>query len=360
MNSGSTSNVGKNSVAGRKAGSKGRHATPGMALALAMLLAACGGQPPRSSETANAGSGTPRSPAKTPPPAKKPQVVLKKGGAFYKDDGPADDIPDNLDEIPDAEPKWEPLHRPATKPYVVLGKEYIPNATLRPYKASGIASWYGRKFHGQKTSIGEAYDMFAMTAAHPTLALPSYVRVTHLQSGKSVVVRVTDRGPFHADRVIDLSYTAAWKLGLVANGSGQVEVEAILPDESGATTYARAERAATPPAQDGLGVLAQRLSTEEISLPSTALSLAAVSAREAPPLRGIYLQLGAFANADNAENLKNHLTRELDWLAEPMRIHGSSGIHRLQLGPYANRDEAARVAEKIRLALGFKPTVVSR
>lgn len=277
-------------------------------------------------------------------------MVLKKGGGFYKDDGPAEDIPENIDDIPDAEPKWEPIHKPATKPYVVLGKEYVPNATVRPYKASGVASWYGRKFHGQKTSIGEPYDMFAMTAAHPTLAIPSYVRVTNVQNGKSVIVRVTDRGPFHVDRIIDLSYTAAWKLGLVANGSGQVDVEAIVPGEFGAMTFARTDAPARMPEQDGIEALANRLAMEETPASST----------DASPERGIYLQLGAFSNADNAENLKNHLVRDLDWLAEPMRINVSSGIHRLQLGPYANRNEATKIAEKIRLALGFKPAVVIR
>lgn len=312
-----------------------------------LLLAGCGSSPRAPEDVAANGQKTASS--KTPTPTRKPGVTLKKGGGFYKDDGPADDIPDGLDDIPDAEPKWEPLHKPATKPYVVLGKEYVPNTALKPYRARGIASWYGKKFHGQKTSIGEPYDMFAMTAAHPTLALPSYVRVTNTQSGKAVVVRVTDRGPFHADRVIDLSYTAAYKLGLVNGGSGQVEVEAVIPGELGTTSYAQL----TPPAKtataenDEIERLATRMAVEQQPLQN---------AKQA----GIYLQLGAFANADNAENLKNHLTRELDWLAEPMRVQPGGNIHRLQLGPYASRDDADRIADKIRAALGYKPTVVSR
>ena len=148
----------------------------------ALLLAACG-----SSRRKRGCCGRPRAKradfARRRPRSRPPS--LKKGGGFYKDDGPGDDIPDGLDDIPDAEPKWEPLHKPATKPYVVLGKEYVPEQPrVKPYKVRGIASWYGKKFHGQKTSIGEPYDMFAMTAAHPTLALPSYVRVTGVQSGK--------------------------------------------------------------------------------------------------------------------------------------------------------------------------------
>ena len=138
-----------------------------MALA-ALLLAACGSTPKHVVET-SADAGRPAAKSAT----KKPPVVQKRGGGYYKDDGPAEELPDGLDELSDAEPKLEPLHRFANRPYVVFGKEYVPNTSIKPYKARGIGSWYGKKFHGQKTSIGEPYDMFAMTAAHPTLAIPS-------------------------------------------------------------------------------------------------------------------------------------------------------------------------------------------
>ena len=309
-------------------------------------LAACGNLPsnaPPPSE-ASGGASVPSTAVRTPSATRKPQVVLKRGGGFYKDDGPGEEIPDGLDEVPDAEPRWEPLHKPAQRPYVVLGREYVPNTAVRPYKARGIASWYGKKFHGQKTSIGEPYDMFAMTAAHPTLALPTYVRVTHVQSGKAVVVRVIDRGPFHADRIIDLSYTAAYKLGLVQGGSGLVEVEALLPGES-------APRPLPSPERDEIEEFTRRLAREEASTQTVATESA---------LRGVYLQLGAFGNADNAETLKNHLSRELDWLTDPMRIVAGKNVHRLQLGPYANRADAEKIAERIRLALGYRPTFVIR
>lgn len=318
-----------------------------LTLAFVTLLAACGSTPPAPVSQPVNPAVDPEKQAKSKTPTRKPSAVLKKGGGFYKDDGPAEEIPDGLDDIPDAEPKWEPLHKPATKPYIVLGKEYVPNTSLKPYKVRGIASWYGKKFHGQKTSIGEPYDMFAMTAAHPTLALPSYVRVTHVQSGKSVIVRVTDRGPFHADRVIDLSYTAAYKLGLINGGSGQVEVEAIIPGEPATTRYTQV----TPnrPEVDDIAALAQRMETETRPEPAKASNTS-----------GIFLQLGAFASLDNAENLKNHLLRELDWLTEPMQITPGGGIHRVQLGPYGSRPDADRVAERIRNALGYRPTVVTR
>ncbi len=151
-----------------------------------------------------------------------------------RDDGPGSAPPGNLDRIADATPRSEPLNPGANSPYTALGRKYVPYQSLKPYRARGIASWYGRKFHGRPTSSGERYDMYAMTAAHTILPIPSYARVTNLSNGRSVVVRVNDRGPFHLERIIDLSYTAAYKLGFVNAGSAQVEVEAILPRGSAA------------------------------------------------------------------------------------------------------------------------------
>ncbi|MDX9943862.1 MAG: septal ring lytic transglycosylase RlpA family protein [Azonexus sp.] len=300
-----------------------------LAISLILLLGACSSKPARSPQG-------PEMVEPAAPIASSPRAG-KRGGGYYKDDGPADEIPDNLDQIPDAVPRWEPLHKPALRPYEVFGKRYTPNTRLQAHKERGIASWYGKKFHGQKTSIGIPYDMFAMTAAHPTLALPSYVRVTNVQNGRSVVVRVIDRGPFHAGRVIDLSYTAAYKLGIINGGSGQVEVEAILPGNSTSSTYSDI----TPPVTQAQNADDKRI---EARLP-----------------KGIYLQLGAFANADNADNLKLHLERELDWIQERMHIQNAGdGLHRLQLGPYANRAAAEAIAEQIRNTLGYRPAIVNR
>jgi rare lipoprotein A len=240
------------------------------------------------------------------------------GGAYYKNDGPAATNPSDLDRIPDARPRLEPLSRSANRPYVVFGKHYVPNTTLKPMRQRGIASWYGKKFHGQKTSSGEPYDMFAMTAAHPTLALPSYVRVTHLDNGKSVVVRVIDRGPFVAGRIIDLSYAAAHRLGYINEGSAPVEVEALLPAE--------------------------------------------LHAKSAPidESNRLFLQLGAFSNASNAENLRNHLAYELGWLNESIWIQPGDKMYRVQIGPYANRAAAEKIAGKIHSALGIWPGFVVR
>jgi len=158
------------------------------------------------------------------------------------DDGPGGPLPGNPDRIADARPRSEPLNPGANSPYSVLGRKYVPYQSLTPYRQRGIASWYGRKFHGKRTSSGERYDMYAMTAAHTILPIPSYARVTNLSNGRSVVVRVNDRGPFHSDRIIDLSYAAAYKLGYVNAGSTHVEVEAILPRSSAAARERRALR----------------------------------------------------------------------------------------------------------------------
>lgn len=337
---------------------------PGFLMVLSLLLTACGMHPPRSVEVPAAGSEAATFPSiPTPIPARKPAVVQKRGGGYYKDDGPGDDIPDNLDDIPDARPQIEALHRFANKPYVVLGKAYVPETSVKPFRQRGIASWYGKKFHGQKTSIGEPYDMFSMTAAHPTLAIPSYVRVSRVGSGKSVVVRVTDRGPFHADRIIDLSYAAAYRLGYVDNGSTLVEIETVLPGDATSLTYAQVKAPSmtiqAPVAiaeHDEIEALASKLAENDISPASTKPALSALPVAQ----KGIFLQLGAFSNADNAESLRAHLSREMDWLNEGIQIIAGGGLYRVHLGPYSSRTEADTVAEKIRLALGYKPAFVSR
>lgn len=150
-----------------------------------------------------------------------------RGGGYYKDDGPGRNIPANIEAIPDAVPRIETHSSGARRPYTIFGKTYRPLTSEQPFRQEGRASWYGRKFHGKKTASGETYDMYSMTAAHPTLPIPSYARVTRVGTGRSVIVRVNDRGPFHSSRIIDLSYVAAAKLDLIGPGSGQVVVEAI-------------------------------------------------------------------------------------------------------------------------------------
>ncbi|MEY4592665.1 MAG: lipoprotein [Pseudomonadota bacterium] len=301
----------------------------------ACVLAACGSQTvaPVSGgpDAARAGAASSSATRKT--------IPAKKGGGYYKDDGPGDEIPVNLDDIPDAVPKWEPLHKPALKPYNVLGKDYQPLTSLQPFRQRGLASWYGKKFHGQKTSNGEIYDMFGMTAAHTTLPIPSYVKVTHLSSGRSVVVRVNDRGPFHAGRIIDLSYTAAHKLGYIGNGSSEVDIEVIIPGTSYAST-------GVPP-------------TRPVSLPPVVAQVPDTSIDQTFPA-GVYLQFGAFANRDNADNLRNHLSQEMEWSSQPIRIASVSNLHKLQMGPFTTRAQAEEAAQRVQREFGNKPFFVFR
>ena len=181
-----------------------------------------------------------------------------KSGGYYKGDGPGGPPPADLDRVADAKPKVESLHHGANNPYTALGRKYTPYRSLKPHRERGLASWYGRGFHGKRTASGERYDMYAMTAAHTILPIPSYARVTHLGNGRSVIVRINDRGPFRTDRIIDLSYAAAHRLGYIQAGSARVEVEAILPGKTSAAgepgsprvevAGAGAPRSAHPPA----------------------------------------------------------------------------------------------------------------
>jgi len=304
----------------------------------ALLLAACGTQVPRPVvERSEPAAAAVPPPAAKPAPQKAATWGLKKGGGYYQDDGPGDNPPPDLDAIPDAVPRAEPLHRFANNPYSVLGRDYVPLRASEPYKVRGVASWYGRKFHGQKTSSGELYDMYGMTAAHPTLPIPSYVRVTNPANGKAVVVRINDRGPFHAGRVIDLSYTAAWKLGYVGNGSTPVLVESLQPGQD--TPIAAA------PATD-----ADPIAQFAVPPPLP----------ESKDARGHYLQLGAFGNRDNADALRARLARELGSLGDKLAVQAAGNLFRLQLGPWADASEARRMAERIRETLELNPVVVQR
>ncbi|MBL8382110.1 MAG: septal ring lytic transglycosylase RlpA family protein [Burkholderiales bacterium] len=317
--------------------------------------------------TAAGCAGVRREPA--PPPEARPPVaaqtpaaprpdapVARPGrGAYYQDDGPGDNPPPNLEATPDAVPVDEPpLRSAANRPYVVFGRTYTPLASAGGFRQRGIGSWYGRKFHGQRTSSGEPYDMYAMTAAHPTLPLPSYVRVTNPANGRSVIVRVNDRGPFHSDRVIDLSYTAALKLGYANQGSALVEIERVTAAE-----IAGRGRAGTPVAAAATGTAATAGGSEAAPARVGAAPAVAVLPTSAQP-DGVYLQLGAFGARDGAEEFRIKTYQQLPWLTETMIIVARDGLHRVQLGPFASRPAAQAVADRIREVLQLKPMFVLR
>jgi rare lipoprotein A len=246
-------------------------------------------------------------------------------GGYYQDDGPHRRPEVDVSKVPDAVPRNEPPNERNSRPYSVFGVSYRPLKTSRGYRERGVTSWYGKKFHGQRTANGETYDMYAMSAAHKTLPLPSYVRVRNLTNGKSVVVRVNDRGPFLNNRLIDLSYAAAARLGILGTGTGIVEVEALTGDEPVTQMAARAP--------------------EPEPLPKAA----------APRL---YLQVGAFTNRDNAENLKVRLA---DADLKSVHIQNSNldatPLYRVRIGPLDNVDESDRLAERI-VAQGLPNPVV--
>ncbi|MBS4097879.1 MAG: septal ring lytic transglycosylase RlpA family protein [Sulfuricella sp.] len=301
-----------------------------LASAVALALGGCSSVPPAPVAGPSEGVTTPKAPA--------PQRLPMKFGGGYKDDGPGDNPPPDLEAIPDAVPRIEPLHRFANRPYSALGQSYTPDTELKSYKENGLSSWYGRRYHGQRTSSGESYDMYGMTAAHRTLPIPSYARVTNPATNRSVVVRINDRGPFHPDRLIDVSYTAAYKLGILQGGSGRVTVESLDPRG----------QIAPPPLQP----VAARPKPE---LPPSAPPVAL-----APEGGGMFVQLGAFSVQDNAEQFRGKLKIELAHLAEKLQVTAADGLFKVRAGPYASQAEANLAASDIRKALNINAVVISR
>jgi rare lipoprotein A len=369
----------------------------GVSTALALLsLVGCGTAPKL--ETAPSPVHVPKpAPGKAPAKAGPATPALPAAGSgrggYYQDDGPGDNPPENLEQVPDAEVRNDPLLPYSNRPYVVFGKTYKPITDNRPFTQVGIGSWYGKKFHGQRTSSGELYDMYKMTAAHPTLPIPSYARLTNLVSGAQVVVRINDRGPFHASRAIDVSYTAALKLGLLGKGSHELQIERILPDEIDRMLATRAGvSAATParlqtrPAKPASELTASNALSQSSSLsvsqplvlapkavattepgaapaaaPAAAPQIEALMQGDSAPAAvksGYYLQLGAFSRADNAEAARARLAK-VSGVGELEVTQGGS-VFRLFSGPYASRQEALEAAQGLPAALSRKPIVIQR
>ena len=251
----------------------------------------------------------------TPAPAPSPGV----------DGAPA--RPPDVSQVPDAVPRAEPRSTRGNPPfYEVMGQRYYVKKSAAGYRERGIASWYGTKFHGRETSSGERYDMYAMTAAHKTLPLPTYVRVTHLGNGRSIVVRVNDRGPFVGDRIIDLSYAAAVRLGMHNEGTALVEVEVVGPQEPGA---------AATVAGAGAGETGDGPPTVE---------------PEAVP---VWLQVGAFSDAANAARLRDRLADHgIDQVVTLSERRRRQTVYRVRIGPLTQVEAAERMLDRVR-ALGI-------
>lgn len=308
-------------------------------LIMILALTACSSSPTPQSGTVGAGQ------VSGPSSYKRPH---QDGAPWWEVD---------VSNIPDAVPV---PHQGAVKasPYTVLGKRYYPIADARNYRATGLASWYGTKFHGQATANGEIYDLYGMTAAHKTLPLPSYVRVTNLENGKSVVLRVNDRGPFYSERIIDLSFAAAKKLDYAEKGTARVRVEGIDPvawqSRHGRPTSA-VQTAAAAPADEPV---------ESYTPPPQQHAAAVWPAQlehsgQAPLPSGLYVQVGAFANPDAAELLKDRLSLLVSApvLISPV-VRDQQVLHRVRLGPLSSQSEAERLQSSVRLAELGQPQLV--
>lgn len=219
-----------------------------------------------------------------------------------------------MQQLPQPSPRSETRSRYGNGPtYRVWGIAYEVMDSADGYIEDGIASWYGAKFHGHRTSSGETYDMYQLSAAHKTLPLPSWARVTNLDNGKSTIVRVNDRGPFHPDRLIDLSWAAAVKLDIDQRGTGRVRVEALTPESAQATTTVMAASTSPPPAATN----------------------------------GLFLQVAAFGQTDSAQQLQEELKQRFPW---PVAIRSQSNIHRVWLGPFSNEQERLSARQSLTAA----------
>ncbi len=268
-------------------------------------------------------------------------VPPKKGGGYYLDDGPGDRPPENMDAIPDAIPKVEPFNVRANQPYIALDNRYTPMTSFYPYKEKGIASWYGKRYHGKKTSVGEFYDMYSMTGAHTTLPIPCYVRVTNTENGKSVIVRINDRGPFKKDRVIDLSFAAAYKLRLSDKGSGPVEVELIDPRQFSALKKTS-------------DAVTEKIKEKEV------VSVQTKSVDILEPSDAIFIQAGAFKNEKNADLLLKQLTDMKLENSPPSKKQFSEDLFHVVIGPFNSKDEATRISDLIKSKIKISIFILSK
>ncbi|MBS9724507.1 septal ring lytic transglycosylase RlpA family protein [Stutzerimonas stutzeri] len=296
----------------------------------------------------------------TPAPSTTPSKSTTSSGPGdyarpHKDGAPWWDV--DVSQIPDAVPM--PHYGPyKANPYTVLGKTYFPISDGHRYSATGTASWYGTKFHGQPTANGEKYDLYGMSAAHKTLPLPTYVKVTNLDNGRTVTLRVNDRGPFYSDRIIDLSFAAAKKLGFAETGTARVKVEGIDPQQWWAAQgrpvpamMAQPQMAASKPTTSIAQPIEQYTPPPQQHAAATVPLEIDAKKNASPAASGLFLQVGAFANPDAAQLLKDKLSGVV---SAPVFIssvvHNQQTLHRVRLGPIDTPDEAVQLEQSVRLA----------
>ena len=287
-----------------------------------------------------------------------------------------------LASLPDPVPQVEPIRTGGpNKPYVVMGQSYEPLAADVPWRERGGASWYGHKFHGRRTASGELYSMYGLTAAHKTLPIPSYVRVRNVRNGKEIIVRVNDRGPFHASRVMDLSYAAAVKLDIAASGTGEVELSRLTFDEIRAGAWQRgtvldADLAAAstvplapaasatpmPPASDDpMGDFAVRVASRPALPSAPPVAPVPVSGRaHTPASKGFWVQLATLGKREGVDRLQQRIGQQVEALLPMLAVFHEPPFFKLQAGPYTSRAEAQAAAAQARRALQLDPMVVER
>lgn len=273
-------------------------------------------------------------------------------------DGAPLDPPADLASIPDPEPQVEPIRRGGpNKPYVVLGQSYEPVAADVPWKERGVASWYGTKFHGRKTASGELFSMYGLTAAHRTLPIPSYARVRHVGNGKEIIVRVNDRGPFHSSRVLDLSFAAAVKLGISSAGSALVEIERLTFDDIRSGSWRKPSEMITPEG-DPIADIAAKAVDEPVE-PEVMQSGDRARAFT-PAAQGYWVQLAAFSRRDSVDRLQQRVAVDAAAMAPMMAVFKEGSVYKLQVGPYATRQQADEAARGVRESMQVVPLVIER
>lgn len=314
-------------------------------MSLAMLLVAgCASGPAQVGKSPTARSGSDRLPV--------PSRSADRDGA-------PSDAPPDLASLPDPVPQVEPI-KPggANKPYVVLGQAYTPAAADIKWSERGTASWYGTKFHGRRTASGEMFSMYGFTAAHRTLPIPSYARVRHVGSGKEIIVRINDRGPFHSSRVIDLSYAAAAKLGITGAGMAQVDIERLTFDEIRSGAWQRSDDTELALTASDPEPLAQA-SPVSAALPPVALKEGA-SRAHTPNAKGFWVQLAALGRREGVDRLQQRVANVAAALSPLLAIFHEAPYFKLQVGPYGSREEAVAAAQQARESLQLTPLVIER
>jgi rare lipoprotein A len=323
-------------------------------------LTACGGnqvlQPDKKVEEKKQEEKSTESKPATEPATKEKEAASK--GGYYLDDGPGDDASIDIDSIPNAQPKPEELSTRANRPYIALEQQYTPMIAYAPYKEQGKASWYGKRYHGKRTSTGEVYDMYGMTAAHTILPIPSYAKVTNLANGRSVIVRINDRGPFKNGRLIDLSYAAAYKLRIVDQGSATVEVEAIdssfeaLQKNAAVTDPDKINKEFEPkePRVPATKIASTSNETKHNATSKTKLGKKSQGAE-------YFVQVGAFKSEENSVAL----VKKIETLQRPEYVEVSKayngGLHRVKVGPYTSKNEAEAAAKQMSKQFGVSAIV---